>query len=252
MSYDYQKFWDVFGDASWYNPSQRHRFSLILSEVKKLFSKPEFSRRRVRLLDLGCGKGHLLVMIKQHFPELECAGMDISESAIGMLKETVPQVTWMAADIQQPLDPSRHGTFDLVICSEVIEHCEHVTPILENILRLTRPGGYILITLPGGSRYKIDEKLGHLRHYTLEAVEDLFAGKPVAVRKAYSWGFPFHNLMRWGAHILHGYVVADFLDKKYSFRQKFICEVLYWLMFLNVPGKGIQRVVIFQKKESEA
>lgn len=246
MGYDYQKFWNVFGDAAWYNPSQRHRFRLILREVEGLLESST-AGKPFRLLDLGCGKGHLIVLLQQKFPSLQCSGIDISESAIASLKEKVPQVEWKAGDIQKPLP--QNEAFDLVICSEVLEHCEQVSPILDNIAALTKPGGFILITLPGGTRYRIDETLGHLRHYTLEQVRGIFGTRPgLKVVKAFSWGFPFLNLMRWMTHLFHGYVVQDFLDKPYSFRQKAVCEFLYRLMFIHVPGSGIQRFVLFQKK----
>lgn len=40
------------------------------------------------------------------------------------------------------------GLFDTVICGQVLEHCEHVPELMDNIVRILKPGGYCCLIVP--------------------------------------------------------------------------------------------------------
>jgi SAM-dependent methyltransferase len=44
--------------------------------------------------------------------------------------------------------PLRDQTIDLVLCTEVLEHIEQHESALDEIARVTAPGGWLLITVP--------------------------------------------------------------------------------------------------------
>lgn len=66
-----------------------------------------------RVLDIGCGKGFLLHEIQQIRPDIEVAGLDISDYAIDNAKEEVRSAL-MVHDAATPL-PFADDEFDLVI-----------------------------------------------------------------------------------------------------------------------------------------
>lgn len=250
MGLDYQHFWDHFYDSGYFNPSQRHRFRLILSEVSRILKVINKPAEAVRVLDMGCGLGHLIQRLKQEYPRLQCHGVDISEKAISELRGKMPGSSWDAADIQKPVELPLKGRYDIIICSEVLEHCEAPQEVLANIASLIAPGGWAIVTVPGGSRYQIDRDLGHLRHYQLPQVKALLSGYPFDLARAYAWGWPFLNLMRWTTDHFYAAAKKAFLDTAYNWRQKTFCQLLYLLMFVNIQGMGCQLVGVFRKSSS--
>jgi len=56
-------------------------------------------------------------------------------------------------------------SFDVIICREVIEHVISDTKLFNEVYRLTRKGGYLLITTPNGFNCP-PNLLDHLRAYT--------------------------------------------------------------------------------------
>jgi len=47
--------------------------------------------------------------------------------------------------------PEKDGFFDVVLCTEVLEHLPDPIPVIREISRLLRPGGTLLLTAPLGS-----------------------------------------------------------------------------------------------------
>lgn len=44
--------------------------------------------------------------------------------------------------------PARDGAFDLVLCSEVLEHCEDDGAVVAELARVTAPGGVLVVAVP--------------------------------------------------------------------------------------------------------
>ena len=55
-------------------------------------------------------------------------------------------IGWHHQDLNDDL--SYDEPFDVVICSEVIEHLENPREVFRNLERLTRPGGTLILTMP--------------------------------------------------------------------------------------------------------
>ena len=65
--------------------------------------------------------------------------------------------------------------FDVVVCSEVLEHVAEPKRVLEGIAAVLAPGGGGVITVPAGQRYwsALDESAGHLRRFEHDEFPDL-------------------------------------------------------------------------------
>jgi SAM-dependent methyltransferase len=129
----YEAFWaDAPQDPEPYAFARRK--ALLLAEV----------RPGERVLDLGCGAGRFLGLLE------DAVGAEISEEAARRARENVP-----GADVRLLEDgaiPLAHGSVDLVWCSEVLEHIPDVGAALNEIRRVLRPGGRVLLTVPFHSR----------------------------------------------------------------------------------------------------
>jgi SAM-dependent methyltransferase len=84
--------------------------------------------------------------------------------------------------------PFRNGSFSTVVCSEVLEHIEDDVQALQEIARVLRPGGTLVITFPHRKAYfsKDDRFVHHYRRYEREEMEKLLRQvdlAPVVTRK---------------------------------------------------------------------
>jgi len=91
-----------------------------------------------RLLDFGCGSKPY----KELFDVQEYIGLDIRESGHYHKSEQV-DVYYDGKTI--PFDDNH---FDSIFSSEVLEHVFNLEQILDELHRVTKPGGHLLITLP--------------------------------------------------------------------------------------------------------
>jgi 2-polyprenyl-3-methyl-5-hydroxy-6-metoxy-1,4-benzoquinol methylase len=101
------------------------------------------------LLDAGCGDGYLLFRIKERF-NYELYGIDISETRLKRLLEKLPDVKIKQADLTDDLG---YGPiFDVVICSETLEHIDYFEKAYANLIDMTKPGGIVIITVPNNQQ----------------------------------------------------------------------------------------------------
>jgi SAM-dependent methyltransferase len=110
---------------------QRRRFSIIQSFA------PEGL-----ILDIGCGSSRIV----QALPHV--VGVDLALRKLRWLR--APGRHLMQADMKRL--PFRDGAFDAVICSEVIEHIPRDQVHLEELVRVIRPGGQLVLGTPDYGR----------------------------------------------------------------------------------------------------
>lgn len=101
-----------------------------------------------RVLDFGAGKGEFLSKLSELFPEVKLVGTDI----LPRPSQLKPEVGWHQQDLNQPWLPDH--LFDLVICSEVIEHLENPRQLFRDLAALVRAGGWLVLTMPNQESYR--------------------------------------------------------------------------------------------------
>lgn len=86
-------------------------------------------------------------------------------------------VDYTNVDIQNV--PFNDNEFDLILCNHVIEHVEKDDLALKELYRILKPGGKVLITIPGDySKFETTyfntlENNGHYRHYGLDFIDKM-------------------------------------------------------------------------------
>lgn len=140
---------------------------------------PLLVRRKV--LDIGCGSGSLTFYIaKQGFKVL---GLDISQRAVKSCKSNARLLNLAKKthfEVANFPEEFPKGKFDLVICSEIIEHIKNDNECLLKIHNLLSKNGILIISAPSSNSllYKVgllkefDKKVGHVRRYTIENLID--------------------------------------------------------------------------------
>lgn len=112
--------------------------------------------KNARILDLACGPGGWSLDVVRKFPFAEVVGIDIDPqmvayaSAQAQVMEQEERVTFFVRDMLEPLD-FEDEAFDF-INARFLQGClltEKWQPLLNECLRLTRPGGIIRLTETG-------------------------------------------------------------------------------------------------------
>lgn len=102
---------------------------------------------RGRVLEVGCGRGHTLMALKQLGVATEAVGVELV--AIERTEEEVRGVDrYLVGNVETDrLDlPERH--FDVLICADVLEHLNDPWTVLRRLTSLLRPGGLVVASVP--------------------------------------------------------------------------------------------------------
>jgi len=134
-----------------------------------------------RIIDVGCGTGHLLAEVLRRVPDAESlVGVDYAESAIAQLAEVVPAARGVVASLFELTEKPQ--SFDLVLCTEVLEHVTGPKEALDVLVGLCKPGGHVVATVPDGEQ---DTYEGHVNFWSeAEFASFLSAGGAASVRRA--------------------------------------------------------------------
>jgi 2-polyprenyl-3-methyl-5-hydroxy-6-metoxy-1,4-benzoquinol methylase len=104
-----------------------------------------------KVLDFGCGPGHLFPHLARRVPTMHYYGLDFSQASIDQLIqrwEKEPQFTGGAVISAFPA--GLEGGFDVIVAIEVIEHLDDsaLEQICETFSRLLRTGGQLYLSTP--------------------------------------------------------------------------------------------------------
>jgi SAM-dependent methyltransferase len=116
---------------------------MIVDHVARIVRHRVPADRPLRHLDLGAGWGDLIKRLRETHPQLHSSGVDYNPSHFG-----VPDVEVRHADFSVDRLPYPDAGFDLVTCTEVVEHLENFRHALREAARVTKPDGWIVLSTP--------------------------------------------------------------------------------------------------------
>ncbi|MEV1167649.1 class I SAM-dependent methyltransferase [Nonomuraea sp. NPDC049784] len=99
-----------------------------------------------RILDVGCGAGH-------YAAELSARGAQVVgvEGSATLLRHARARLNGDAElllhDLEEPLDFAADASFDGVVCALVFHHVRNRARLLDELRRVLRPGGWLLISV---------------------------------------------------------------------------------------------------------
>src|SRR6186713_410673 len=191
---DWERHWRAYAVSNALNPAQAYRRALIFRALGLSTS----TAAHTRLLELGCGQGEFSSELKQRHPDLELAGVDLSQVSVGIAQSRVPSGAFFQQDLLRPLTlPEKYrGWATRAVCSEVLEHLEDPLAALRNVRSCLAPGARLVITVPAGPMSAFDQHIGHRRHFTPEGLRRLLVDAGLKVESLNGAGFPFFNLYR--------------------------------------------------------
>jgi methionine biosynthesis protein MetW len=130
-----------FEDARWARNEQKieYRHVAASSLVPSLAEN---------LLDVGCGDGTLLSLIRSQRSDLQLTGVDFSIVGLAEARKKVPDASYLQVDANEAF-PFADNTFDVVTVLDVLEHFLEPEKILIEAARVSKK--YVIVSVPNFS-----------------------------------------------------------------------------------------------------
>lgn len=174
-------------------------------EIKEILDKSiSKNKKKLRILDVGCGDQNLLNSLDSK--NFILYGCDWIES-----NNKNKNVKFKAIDINKNgLRCWPNNFFDVITCSDVIEHLEAPAALLREISRCIKPDGTILISFPNSwnfmerfrylltanfRRYRSERKSapwGHISFFTAEILESICDRAQLSIESIQAGGKTSH------------------------------------------------------------
>lgn len=175
-------------------------------------------------LDVGAGQGQLISRLRDRF-RVTSRACDYHSDRFHLL-----DVEMLDVNLNNEPLPYPDNSFDIVTCSEVVEHLENYRRLIAEMYRVLRKDGLVVITTPNVINLKSRVKT------LLSGFPNLFGPLPVKRNEFYSCGghitqVPFFYL----AQALHEYDFdeIELATDKFQSSSKAFLVILYPLLFLG-------------------
>lgn len=234
-----------------------------------------------RILEVGCGNGYYLNVLNRLGLNLKLTGIDNDNLALKDAKRFIgdKKIKLILTDANKL--PLENNFFDRVIISEVIEHIENEQKVLDEIFRVLKPGGIMVLTTCNidypflwdpinwtlqhffNTHIKAGFWAGiwnqHLRLYKVQALNEIMRKSKFKVEKSElltRWCLPFnHYLVNFVARLFYSGNLPKSISKglnKFDNEQgSFPIKFIFWLVNtfdkLNDLFPGKNGVSIFVK-----
>lgn len=163
------------------NPISKFLIKNFFSNIKELTSVISFKN----IIDIGCGEGLLLNYIRDELLYKNVFAMDIDPAEISTAQNNIPQAGLMVASAYNL--PFTDNQFDLLICTEVMEHLEEPKKALNEFHRITskfcilsvpnEPLWRFLNVVRGSYIHRLGNTPGHLRHWSINDFINFISSK---------------------------------------------------------------------------
>ena len=115
------------------------------------------------IIDVGCGLGHLLSYIIAAYEPNSISGTEIDDSIVRSALQRLPGASIFVHNIEES---GFDNTYDIVFCTEVLEHLYHPDKALFHMLEATRKNGIVFLT---ATDERMDTYEGHINFWSEES-----------------------------------------------------------------------------------
>ena len=119
------------------------RLSFIREQVSAHLGKVEGE-----VLDIGCGNG--IISINLGAAGFNVVGVDVSDKAIEIANKQnpFPNVSFEVLPAEKLEAYTKQ--YDIIVCSEVLEHLQDPSRLVEELTKNLKPSGILIVTVPNG------------------------------------------------------------------------------------------------------
>jgi SAM-dependent methyltransferase len=146
-----------------------------------------------KVLDLGSGSGKISRLIESEGHEV--VALDCSKQAVRKSKQR--GIASLRANLNRDLLPFSTGSFDVVWCSDLIEHVFSLPKLTKEIHRVLKKGGTWIITVPNSGHFVFRclgllgrmppalQDSGHVSFFTEHSLRQLIASRDFEIHDFY-------------------------------------------------------------------
>jgi ubiquinone/menaquinone biosynthesis C-methylase UbiE len=165
---------------------ERHRLRALLE-----LAAP---RAGEALLEVGCGAGHVL----QRFGGTRRTGVDLSPNMLGRARQRLKDEAKLMRASADRL-PFGDGSYDIVLCTEVLEHTPDPAAVIAELMRVAGAHGRVVVSVPNEVNIDRAKRMirrvpglrtlmrtlsdegneWHLHHFDLAFLKQIVAGQAV-------------------------------------------------------------------------
>jgi len=188
-----------------YRSDDGTRFNVILESLVRYFTAGKagkirkFHGSRGDLLDVGCGRGLFLDVMKKD--GWHVTGVEFNEETASYAK-TVYQIDVITPQAMMAVPDE---SYDVITIFHVLEHMQDPADVLRTCRRLLKKHGLLVIAVPNLSSLQAD--LGksnwfhldipyHLHHFTLSGIQRLLLDNSMKIEKVQQFDFE-QNIFGW-------------------------------------------------------
>jgi SAM-dependent methyltransferase len=158
---------EVIEDRHWWWEGRRRLVKGFINNIR--------NQSNPKVLDVGCGTGETMSFVKKLIPDGQVWGIDKSRVAVKYATGRDHKNVRLADANKLPF---RKNIFDAILALDVLEHIKTPERVLQEIKRVLKPGGKMLITSPAlkfiWSRHDIGQ--GHVTRFNQKELEKLADG----------------------------------------------------------------------------
>jgi len=135
------------------------------------------------ILDAGCGEGYFSALMRERFPDARITGIDASSGAVGYASASFGKgIAFLEGDLFAL--PFADDSFDVVVCSEVLEHLDEPDRAFAELKRVARKRVVLTVPLEPWFKFfndiaralRIADDPGHVQFWSHSAFQEFVTG----------------------------------------------------------------------------
>lgn len=131
------------------NPISRLLIKHFLMALTSLVLPLKLSSQTI--LDVGCGEGMVTRQLRLLWPSALFHGLDVSPDLLKVARQLAPDIDYLSGSVYSL--PYADRTYDLVYCTEVLEHLERPEKAISEIFRVGK--AYFVFSVPNEPLWRI-------------------------------------------------------------------------------------------------
>lgn len=143
------------------------------------------------ILDAGCGEGFTMDKLLKSGVGKKIEGIEHAKDSLSFGKKLFPSLIFRQGSIYEL--PYKDNFFDLIICTEVLEHLEDPTKAIKEMLRVSKK--YLIISVPneplfmlsnllrGKNLSRLGNDVGHINHWNPLSLKKYLSKNKVKIKE---------------------------------------------------------------------
>lgn len=186
------------------NPLKRRMVENLNEKIVKAILQitEEIAKEKgiVKILDAGCGEGFITDLIGRNVKHAKITGLEYTKEALEIARSMNAEIDFVQGDIYKL--PFGENTFDIVLCTEVLEHLEKPELALSELARVTE--NTVFLTVPNEPWFcmgnllvlknvsRLGNPVDHVNHWSYRGFVKYIGTKYENFRERQSYGsFPW-------------------------------------------------------------